>query len=1029
MATEDFKRKLTAILSADVKGYSRLMGEDEEATIRTLKGYRELIAERTEKHRGRIVDSPGDNVLAEFGSVVDAVRCAVEIQEELKVRNTELPENRQMAFRIGVNLGDVIEDEKRLYGDGVNIAARMEGLAEGGGICISGSAYEQVRNKLTLGYEYLGEHTVKNIEQPVKVYRVLMEPEAAGKVIGEERPTPRRWRRAVIAAVVVVILVAGALAIWNFYLRPPFEPASVEKMAFPLPEKPSIAVLPFVNMSGDPEQEYIADGITENIITALSKIPEMFVMARTSTFSYKDKPVKVKQVSEELGVRYVLEGSVQKEGDRVRITAQLIDALKGHHLWAEQYNRDMKGFFGLLDEITKEIGTALQVQLTWGDYARHVASTDNFEAWGYAIKGYDVFRYSTKRNNAKARELFEKAVELDPEYVVAWRMLGYTHYADAWMGWSKSRRQSIERTIELAQKALSIDDSYAGGHALLADAYLLTRQHEKAIKEGQRALALDPNDALGYIVMTKIMHYSGRFEEAIPLIKTGMRLHGPYFPAHYLLWLGLPLHMAGRNDEALPVFKKLLERRFPELYVQVNLAVVNMKLGREEEARKHANEVLRLNPKFSLEWWSKMELFKDPAHLESRLDSMRKAGLPDKPPLPLPDKPSIAVLPFVNMSEDPKQEYFSDGITENIITALSKVEKLFVIARNSTFTYKGKPVKVQQVAQDLGVQYVLEGSVQRSADRIRITAQFVDARKGHHLWAERYDRDLKDLFALQDEITMKIITALEVKLTEGEQALVAGSGTDNLDAYLKILQARDLKRHQNIENNHKARRLAEEAIKLDPDYAQAYRWLSGTHVIDVWLGSTKSPRESLRKAMELAKKALSLDDSLGGAHGLLGNIYIMRKDYEKGIREAERAVELEPNGADAHAFLGMGLRFAGRPEEAIPILKKAIRLDPHAPGWYLHVLAGAYREIEKYEEAIEWGEKAVHQNPKNVLSRVALCSIYSLAGRMDKASAQAKEIMRLNPKFSVERFARTDPQKNQAVKKRYIDALYEAGLK
>jgi len=329
-----------------------------------------------------------------------------------------------------------------------------------------------------------------------------------------------------------------------------------------------------------------------------------------------------------------------------------------------------------------------------------------------------------------------------------------------------------------------------------------------------------------------------------------------------------------------------------------------------------------------------------------------------------------------------------------------------------TFTSKGKPVKVQQVAKELGVQYVLEGSVQRSAGRIRITAQLIDARKDHHLWAERYDRDLKEIFALQDEITMKIITALEVTLTEGEQARVAGSGTDNLDAYLKILQARDLKRHQNIENNHKARRLAEEAIKLDPDYAQAYRWLSGTHLIDVWLGSTKSPRESLKKAMELAQKAISLDDSLGGAHGLLGNIYIMKRAYEKGIPEAERAVELEPNGADAHAFLGMGLRFADRADEAIPILKKAVRLDPHAPGWYLHVLAGAYRDIEKYEEATKWGEKAVQQDPQNVLSRVILCSIYSLAGRMDEAHDQAKEIMTINPKFSVDRLAKSYPHKH-----------------
>jgi len=401
----------------------------------------------------------------------------------------------------------------------------------------------------------------------------------------------------------------------------------------------------------------------------------------------------------------------------------------------------------------------------------------------------------------------------------------------------------------------------------------------------------------------------------------------------------------------------------------------------------------------------------------------------EKMALPLPDKPSIAVLPFVNLSGDPEQEYFSDGITEQIITCLSKVPKLFVIARNSTFTYKGKPERVQQVSRELGVRYVMEGSVHRSGDRIRVTAQLIDAISGHHLWAERYDRDLKDVFALQDEITMRIITALEVKLTEGEQALVTGSGTKNLEAYLKVLQARELKRHQTIEANHKARRLAEEAIALDPDYAQAYRWLSGTHLVDVWLGSTKSPRQSLKKAVELATKALSLDDSLGGAHGLLGNLYIMMKDYEKGIIETKRAVELEPSAADAHAFLGMGLRFAGRAEEAIPSLQKAIRLDPYAPGWYLHNLASAYRNVEKYEEATQWAERAVQQNPENVLSRIVLCSIYSLSGRMDEARDQAKEIMRLNPNFSLEQLARTNPQKNRVLKQRYTDALRKAGLK
>ncbi|MBW1677450.1 MAG: adenylate/guanylate cyclase domain-containing protein, partial [Deltaproteobacteria bacterium] len=457
MTQEGFKRKLSAILSADVKGYSRLMGEDEEATIRTLKGYRELIAERTEKHRGRVVDSPGDNVLTEFGSVVDAVRCAVEIQEELKVRNTELPENRQMKFRIGVNLGDVIEDEKRLYGDGVNIAARVEGLAEGGGICISGSAYEQVRNKLTLGYEYLGEHTVKNIEQPVKVYRVLMEPEAAGKVIGEERPTPRRWRRAVIAAVVVVILVAGALAIWNFYLRPPFEPASVEKMAFPLPDKPSLAVLPFANMSGDPEQEYFSDGITEEIITGLSKVPRLFVIARNSTFTYKGKPVKVQQVAEELGVRYVLEGSVRKAKDRVRITAQLVDAQTGHHLWAERYNKELKDIFALQDEITIKIITALEVKLTEGEQALVAGGgTDNLDAYLKILQARDLKRHQNIENNHKARRLAEEAIKLDPDYAQAYRWLSGTHVIDVWLDSTKSPRESLRKAIELAKKALSL---------------------------------------------------------------------------------------------------------------------------------------------------------------------------------------------------------------------------------------------------------------------------------------------------------------------------------------------------------------------------------------------------------------------------------------------------------------------------------------------------------------------------------------------------------------------------------------------
>ena len=355
MNTRDVKRKLTAILSADVKGYSRLMGEDEVSTVRTLEDYRETMSTLIEQHRGRVVDSPGDNLMAEFASVVDAVRCAVEIQEALRAKNAELPENRRMRFRIGINLGDVIEEGDRIYGDGVNIAARIEGLAEPGGICISGSAYEQIENKLPLGYEYLGEHFVKNIAKPIRVYRVPMEPGGVAEATRrKKRAGLKMWNWAAFAGAAVLLFGAGAIVAWYYFLTPSTSPTGIpfeQTRSVKLPEKPSIAVLPFTNMSGDPEQEYFSDGVTEDLITGLSKVSGLFVIARNSVFTYKGRAVKIERVGQELGVRYVLEGSVRKAGKRVRITAQLVDASTGGHLWAERYDRDLKDIFALQRDV------------------------------------------------------------------------------------------------------------------------------------------------------------------------------------------------------------------------------------------------------------------------------------------------------------------------------------------------------------------------------------------------------------------------------------------------------------------------------------------------------------------------------------------------------------------------------------------------------------------------------------------------------------------------------------------------------
>jgi adenylate cyclase len=630
MATQDMKRKLAAILSADVKGYSRLMGEDEEYTVRTITAYREIISSVVQKHRGRVVDTPGDNILAEFASVVDAVRSAVEIQEELKVKNAELPENRRMEFRIGINLGDVIQEKERIYGDGVNIAARVEGLAAAGGINVSGTVYDTIKNKLTLGYEYAGEHSVKNIAEPVRVYRVLMTPETIGRVIGEPRVEPRRRQKAALAVAIALILSVAGVVFWKSYLRAPSSPvevASVEKVVYPLPDKPSIAVLPFVNISGDPEQEFFTDGITEEIITALSKVPKLFVIARDSTFSYKGRSVKFQQVGKELGVRYVLEGSVRKAAEKVRITAQLVEAQTGHHLWAERYDRNLKDVFVLQDEITMKIITALQVKLTEGEQAGLLAKgTVNLEAYLKLLQGREYQFHMNKEDNALGRQLIKEAIALDPEYANAYAFLASSHVLDLWLGASKSPRESLAQAIKLAQKSIALDDSYATAHALLGYLYTMTGKHDKGIAECELAVALDPNSATAHAWLGTNIYWADRPEEAIPLLKRAIRLN-PIPPPWYLGSLAMAYRDTGRYEESISACRKALNREPKNVIVHLVLAATYVLSGLEEEARAEAAVILRIDPKFSLEPLAKTRPHKNRANTTRFIEALRKAGL------------------------------------------------------------------------------------------------------------------------------------------------------------------------------------------------------------------------------------------------------------------------------------------------------------------------------------------------------------------------------------------------------------------
>jgi adenylate cyclase len=619
------KRKLVAILSADVKGYSRLMSVDEEATVRLLTAYKEVLGNLILQNGGRVVDAPGDNLLAEFSSVVDAVQCAVEIQKEIQGRNVGVPEERRMEFRIGVNLGDVLEEGEKIFGDGVNIVARVEGLAEPGGVCISGTAYDQVKNRLPFGFQSLGEQVVKNIAEPVRVYRVLIDP---GVTKGTKGPRiEAKGKRALVLGILALLMVVAAVAVWRLYIRPtppPVEAASKEKMAFPLPDKPSIAVLPFTNMSDDPKQDFFSDGITDSIITALCKVPRLFVIGRNSTFTYKGKPVKFKQVSEEFGVRYVLEGSVQRSADRIRINVQMIDALTGHHIWAEKYDRDLKNIFALQDEITMKIITSLQVKLTAGEMAHLMAKgAKNIDAYIKFLQAIEL--HTTKEGNVQARKILEEAIILDPEYSRLYTALAGTHTNDVWYGTTDSPERSLARAFELAQKAISLDDSNAAAYGVLGWIYGMKRQYDQGIAECERAVSLSPNSAENFEWLGTVLTWAGRAEEAVKYLEHATRLN-PLPSTSTLNFLAVAYRDSGQYEKAIETSKKALQQQPSYQFPYIHMTISYIRLGWEEEGRAAAADLLKVNPQFSLERYAKILPFPKPM-ADRVIEDLRKAGL------------------------------------------------------------------------------------------------------------------------------------------------------------------------------------------------------------------------------------------------------------------------------------------------------------------------------------------------------------------------------------------------------------------
>jgi len=782
MAAEEIKRKLTAILSADVKAYSRLMVQDEDSTIQTLTAHRETISDVVEPHGGRIVDSPGDNILAAFESVSSAVKCAVEMQRQLAERNAETPAARMMQWRIGINLGDVVEKDNKIYGDGVNIAARVEKLAKPGGVCISGTVYDQVKGKLGLEYGSLGERRVKNMPERVRIYRVLTPSGAGGHRKGRlSRVAVRIHRHAASAAAIAILLCASLPVIWYYVLRTETptqmvvagegDGSAVGSSQTPT-GKAAIAVLPFVNMSGDPQQEYFSDGMTEDIITCLSRNSQLHVIARTSVFTYKGQPVKVKQVSRELGVGYVLEGSVGKSGSSVRVTAKLIDAKTEGHLWAETYERELQDIFDIQYEVAQQIAAALIVRYKEAEKVRaRRIPTKNLTAYGLYWRGL-AYSYKTREGNARRRELLSRAVGLDPQFAAALAHLGITYIQDYDSGWNRDL-QILDQALELANKAIAIDPTVSVAHRLLAYVYLMRGKHVQAITAAQWAAALDPNDPAAYRLQGTVLINTGKPEEGIKLIREATALD-PRNPVRDLYQLGIAYFAMGRFEEAVAAHQRLLSH--------------------------------------------------------------------------------------------------------------------------------------------------------------------------------------------------------------------------------------------------------------DPGYIFAYFELSRYYLLQ-WINLQSWDPQVLDSALEMAQMASTLDDSSSINCTILSGIHLWRREHDKATANAKRLIELAPSDSVSYVTLASIHNYAGRPEEAIAMVDEAMRLGPPDPNACLLERGRAYRLLGRHEEAVEIQKHCVRDDPDSFESHYELAILYAELDRMAEAQSQVEEMLRLNGNFSVETWRQRAPYADPAQTDRDLASLRSAGLR
>jgi adenylate cyclase len=768
-------RRLAAIMFTDIVGFSRQMGTDEARTMRLLAVHNRVIQQAVTAHKGMVIKTVGDAFLVDFPSVVNAVQCAQQVQAHLRVYNNEKESAEQIHVRIGIHLGDIIQQDDDVFGDGVNVASRLQGLAEPDTVCISQKVYEEVEQKLSLGAVLsLGRPKLKNIAQRFGVYLLLAEsPKGIRQTLQVRRlKLSRRLSIGHLSwpalTLVGLVLIAGTI-----FTLSPQPPTPSTREALPLPDKPSIVVLPFDNMSKDPEQDYFSNGITEVLISDLSRISSLFVIARNTAFTYKGKAANVQEVGKELGVRYVLEGSVQKAREQVRIVVQLVDTATDAHLWSERFDRPLTDIFALQDEIVQKIVTTLKLQLTLEEQGYSARKhTDNLEAYDAFLRGHEYYWRYTQETNAQARQMFEKALALDPQYAEAYAWLGVTYWTEWFQHWSADP-QTLERTLALTQQALALDDSLPLAHSLLSGVYTQKQQYDQAFAEGERAIALNPNNGDSYAFQAQVLWFTGRPEEAIRMMEQAMRLN-PHYPPFYLFELGTAYFWTGRYAEAVATLQEAINRR--------------------------------------------------PTHVPTHL----------------------------------------------------------------TLT----------------------------------------------------------------------------------------------DSY-----------------------------------------------IQQWVSQQNPDAQTLEQALTEAQRALALNDSQPASHIVLGTVYLWQKQYESALAELERAVALDPNMATSYALLAETLSRVGRSEEAVAKAEQALRRKPQVADEHLSSVGAAYYLAGQTEEAIAPLKQYLTHYPNILGTHLTLAAVYSELGKETEARAEAAEVLRINPKFSLEVHKERVPIKDPAVLERHLAALHKAGLK